>query len=267
MKRKLSSFSLLLLLCVLLLTFSSFLPSPLLRRCGTVFSFLFCSLSTFFLPASFRLRPDAKDIPVFPQRQRSAALLLLLPAFVLLIAALSLFTAQLFSSLGVPLPRQEPLASLFLTILFDVALAAFTEELFFRGALYSLLAPYGDLPAILGTSLAFSLLHGNLYQIPYALAAGILLGFLRLYSGSLFLPFLFHLTNNLVSLLCRDLPIDLFFLLSGTGTLLGLLLFFLNERKRPLLFAPAPGDPRFFRDLVLSPFPVFAALMLLATIL
>ena len=47
----------------------------------------------------------------------------------------------------------------------------------------------------------FALIHMNLAQFPYALAAGLFLGAVAVSSGSFWIPFLFHLINNALSLL------------------------------------------------------------------
>ncbi|MEG2295123.1 MAG: type II CAAX endopeptidase family protein, partial [Oscillospiraceae bacterium] len=55
---------------------------------------------------------------------------------------------------------------------FVCIVAPFTEEFIFRGVLLATLRKYGDLFAIVITSILFSLVHGNLGQIPSALIIG-----------------------------------------------------------------------------------------------
>jgi membrane protease YdiL (CAAX protease family) len=87
--------------------------------------------------------------------------------------------------------------SVFLTSAFFPALS---EELLFRHLLLSLLLPLGKQKAALLSALLFALFHQNFYQMPYAFTAGLVLAAAALYSHSFTLPFLLHLTNNLLSL-------------------------------------------------------------------
>jgi simple sugar transport system permease protein len=62
---------------------------------------------------------------------------------------------------------------------------AVLEELLFRYIPIKLLSPYSRRGAILVSALLFSLVHLNLFQIPYALLAGVVFGFLTVASGSI----------------------------------------------------------------------------------
>lgn len=80
---------------------------------------------------------------------------------------------------------------------------AIVEELFFRrvamGAALEMVSPRW---AILITSLLFALAHlGQPLSLPVLGLLGIVLGYLRLTSGTLWLPMLFHFVHNLVVLL------------------------------------------------------------------
>lgn len=94
------------------------------------------------------------------------------------------------------------------------------EELLFRGAVFSLaervFAPTGRLPlAAIGISAAaFGIQHlgyhgwhftaAALTQVFYTTAFGVLLGLLRAWSGTLWVPAAVHLLNNLVTELYRN---------------------------------------------------------------
>lgn len=84
-----------------------------------------------------------------------------------------------------------------------VAVVAFTEELFLRGVLFNVLARWqGRLMAVLGSSVAFAGLHVPLYgwhSVPLDLAVGVLLGMLRIISGSFVAPGIAHVATDLFS--------------------------------------------------------------------
>lgn len=77
---------------------------------------------------------------------------------------------------------------------------AVCEEVLVRGiVLPSLLAPLGGPGAIVASSLLFALIHLDPYRLPFAFAAGLGLGALRLRSGSLLPPVLAHAVLNTIT--------------------------------------------------------------------
>lgn len=81
-----------------------------------------------------------------------------------------------------------------------VVLPAVVEELFFRGVMFSALERCGTWPALLLTSVAFAMIHGDLYNFAGPLLAGLIYGYLA-YTLDSVLPALFaHLVNNGVML-------------------------------------------------------------------
>ena len=161
---------------------------------------------------------------------------LALPLFFLL-PFLSLSFAGLF---GLFVPQAPaPSLPLWQALLFSALLPALVEELLFRHLLLfsfrSENGKYGG--SILLSALLFSLLHANFYQMPYVFVAGLLLGAAALIGGSVLLPFVLHLWNNLLSLLLVPL-VDFWvlFALLGILSLLSLSLFFLLLRKKTLSF-------------------------------
>ena len=55
--------------------------------------------------------------------------------------------------------------------------APIAEEILFRGLVLRSIEPYGKKFAIFASALMFGLYHGNLIQIPFALAVGLVLGY------------------------------------------------------------------------------------------
>lgn len=96
-------------------------------------------------------------------------------------------------------PYRNTLFVIIFLIITNCLLPAIFEELIFRGIILSSLRRFGDLFAILISSLLFSLVHCNLMQIPFALIVGITFGFIAVKTNSLVIPMLIHFSNNLMS--------------------------------------------------------------------
>lgn len=89
---------------------------------------------------------------------------------------------------------EEPL---FFSLLCSVLLAPIFEELIFRKLLLDRLLFLGDWSALLLSSLFFGLFHTNLYQFLYAAAVGMVLGYIRIMTGSMKWNILLHMFINL----------------------------------------------------------------------
>ena len=80
---------------------------------------------------------------------------------------------------------------------YDLYAAPLIEEFIFRGAVLKTLEPFGKWFALLTSSLAFALMHGNFAQIPFAMAAGLILGYIAM-EYSIWYSLLLHISNNLI---------------------------------------------------------------------
>ncbi len=221
-------------------------------------------LAALLLPLLFLLRAPAIRVPLcFKPRPRSSSFFLLLPAFILLTASLSLLFSWLFSLLGISAEGVTPLSPFHAALLFDAALPALAEELFCRGAVYGTLRPMGRRIAHLGSALIFALMHGNLYQLPYAFAAGVLLSLLYEATGSLLFPIAFHFANNTASLMLGAfLNPTLFFIILGVLAPLLVLVFFLLPSRPRLPDEGITVTDTPYRDFFLSPILLYGAVML-----
>ena len=76
---------------------------------------------------------------------------------------------------------------------------AVVEEFCIRGVVLQPLRRYGDKFAIIMSAAIFSILHGNMVQIPYTLVAGIYLGYLCVATGSIWPSIVLHFVNNMFS--------------------------------------------------------------------
>ena len=133
-------------------------------------------------------------------------LLWLLPLFVAITFGLSLLCNWIGSFFGATSPTYT---GKLLALLFSHALIpAVIEEFCFRHICFSILSPLGEKSALFATSLLFAVAHISPVSMAYALVAGLLLGALRAYTGSLLFPMLFHFINNAFCLVLMqaDLP-------------------------------------------------------------
>lgn len=91
-----------------------------------------------------------------------------------------------------------------LTVILGVILGPIVEEFIFRRIMIDRLSRYGYVLAILVSSLAFGLFHGNLYQFFYATLVGVLLGYIYVKSGNWLYCALMHGLINLYSGVIAD---------------------------------------------------------------
>lgn len=105
---------------------------------------------------------------------------------------------RMLAALGAELPvgipvswRQAPLL-----LVTSALLPAVCEELFFRGYLLSAWEDRRGWGCVPVTAVLFTLLHGSLQGLPARLLMGLLLGFVCVRSGSVFVPVLAHFGYN-----------------------------------------------------------------------
>ena len=176
----------------------------------TVFLYAVSALSTYGIgfPAAMlvllTLRPEGRD----PERRRLNAQtwlgLWLLAIWWLYIA--NMVTLSLMDVLttlrGEAIPNPvEALGELpvAFNLIYSCLLAPVCEELCFRWMILRRLRPWGDGFAVCASALLFALVHGNLYQMLYAFAVGLVLGSILLHTGSLKGCILLHAGVNFVS--------------------------------------------------------------------
>jgi uncharacterized protein len=94
--------------------------------------------------------------------------------------------------------RAGAFVAFFLVVTF---VAPFVEELTYRGLGYTLLAPYGTWVAILVTGFLFGAAHGLLVALPVLTIFGIVVGWLRSRTESVYPPMLVHAVFNGTALL------------------------------------------------------------------
>ncbi len=93
---------------------------------------------------------------------------------------------------------------------FSIAVVpALTEEFAIRGAILQPLRKYGDKFAIIASAFVFAILHGNLVQAPFALIAGIGIGYAVCITGSIWTGVLIHFCNNFYSVIMEFIIEDI----------------------------------------------------------
>lgn len=123
----------------------------------------------------------------------------------ILVALMYLPFSELNSELSAParsLTEQAPGdgALILLTVLVVVG-APFIEELFFRGVLLGALRRFGAAIAVLGSAVAFSLVHfGQLLAMPAFVLLGVVLGTLAVRRGRLGAAIVTHATFNAITM-------------------------------------------------------------------
>ncbi len=86
---------------------------------------------------------------------------------------------------------------LWLIVLIVVIVGPIVEELIFRKLIIDRLSVFGDMTAVLISSLAFGLFHGNLYQLFYAAGLGFILGYIYTKTRNILYPTVMHMIINL----------------------------------------------------------------------
>ena len=167
-------------------------------------------LSVFLIPAavfSLLKRRHGKKQLMTPKPKCSpkTAVLIVLASIGIITAAAYVNTiiASFFNVPGniIPLEKQITLVDFLLNTFTLAIVPAFCEEFLFRKTILSALSPYGEVFAIISSSILFGLMHQNVLQIFYATMAGIVIGYAYSRTRSFLCVFLIHFSNNFVSVI------------------------------------------------------------------
>jgi membrane protease YdiL (CAAX protease family) len=142
-------------------------------------------------------------------------------------------------------------SNLILRVLYASFAAPIVEELIFRKLLLNKLRRYGDIPAILISSIAFGLFHMNVAQMFYATALGIIFAYVAIRTNSIRYNILLHILINSMGVIIAPLAMKqsmIFnFVIVGwvfTCITLGILLFTLNVKKIRLYRIQKPMEKK-----------------------
>ncbi len=166
-------------------------------------------------------------------------------------------------------------------IVYALAIAvvpALVEEFAIRGAILQPLRKYGDKFAILASAIIFAVLHGNLIQAPFALIAGIGIGYAVCITNSLWTGVLIHFCNNLYSVVTEFMVMDItdenelnrIYSLTMIAlyiiSILGSVIFVIVKGKRKLLPSfTAVSEGRKMKAFILT-IPMIIALLMMISI-
>ncbi|MBE6695024.1 MAG: CPBP family intramembrane metalloprotease [Ruminococcaceae bacterium] len=265
MKRSMSCIALILFLRVALAyAFAGFFPRFV--ELGSLFASL--------LPLLVLITPFGKgctqstEIGFSPKSTFS--FLPLFPFFLAGVLIISVITSSVSAAVGYEIVEVNPSGNIFSALIFDALVPSVCEELLCRYVLLRLLSPFGRGGSALLSAILFSLLHANLYQMPYAFFAGLMLATLTLASKSAFIPILFHLLNNLTSIALFYLPDSAVLYFFAATILLLPISFFIALKKGSLkscteVLSDGSAYPMLKASLS-SPLIFFALLMLLLTV-
>ncbi len=172
---------------------------------------IFLSIMMFILPFVIAIKISKKTVSSVvslkkPKKEQFFPYFLLGFSFCFIANVAVSLSSYFFESFGVNYKvdfgdNPEGFYGFLLTVIATAVVPALVEEFAMRGAVMGLLLPYGEGFAILVSSLFFGVMHGNFEQMPFALLVGLILGYIRVKTDTLWVCVLVHGANNLVSVI------------------------------------------------------------------
>ena len=240
MKTALTYLTFLDLIFLLLLSLSGFFSEPL----SSIVYFL-----AFIVPLlAFAVVVKTKKCELLPirvtiSRKNLCFTLPLIIPTVGLIMFLSFLTSQILG-LFFEAPAVDVSGNILVAVTVHALFPAIFEEALFRYVPIALISPHSRRAAVLVSALLFSLVHCNLFQIPYAFFAGIALAVIDIASDSILPSLIIHFLNNLLSVIYMrycDSPAFAWMFISGLVLLCIISAVFIiihrdEYKKRTLIF-------------------------------
>lgn len=187
---------------------------------------------------------------------------------------------NLMGNIGVELSAPEyPVPEGFAgRLIYTVSIAvvpALVEEFAIRGVVMQPLRRYGDKFAILASAIFFAVLHGNLIQAPFALIAGIGIGYAVCITNSVWTGVLIHFCNNLYSVVLEFMIADIqnedilnvvymvsTVILYALSILGSVIFLFIKNKRKVLPSFTALSETRKMRAFILT-IPMIIALLIM----
>lgn len=158
-------------------------------------------------------------------------------------------------------------------IVFVCILQPFLEEVIFRGIILNKTRQYGEKNAIVYSAIFFGLLHGNLSQFFYAVALGLLWGYIAVRTNSIRYTIVLHIITNFVGLLPtmsgNENPIlmTIVFVFMISIITIGIILFIRNIKNVKLSSANGIEKAEMRKLVYLNPGTIIALIILVANLI
>ncbi len=134
--------------------------------------------------------------------------------------------------------RSDPPTGFFgfiLTVISTAIIPALVEEYGCRGVMFGMLEKYGQGFALMVSSALFGIMHGNFKQMPFAFLVGLILGLIRIKTGSMWVCVLIHCWNNFISVIFtklgdfitteqQNIAYTIYLVIAMIGAIIGILL-------------------------------------------
>lgn len=191
--------------------------NPAVQSVITIFYSLFSLLIPFGFAGFYLEKKTGANVFNFGKPVSTPLMLTAVPLgfFVCLVGnyVTSVF-ANLMDGAGVSLSAPEydvpsDFAGRMIYVIAIAVVPALVEEFAIRGAVLQPLRKYGDKFAILASAIVFAVLHGNLIQAPFALIAGIGIGYAVCMTNSIWTGVLIHFCNNFYSVATEFMLADI----------------------------------------------------------
>ena len=152
-----------------------------------------------------------------------------------IVVAVALLTSLLLNSLGAS-AAANPDGSLAEMLLLHALLPSVLEEMLFRYMPLKVLYRYSPRATVLVSSLLFAFIHLDLYKMPYAFIAGIVLALVDVMTGSILPSLVIHFINNASSVFLMkygEIPgfADLFYAALGLVCAVSILVIIIRRKK------------------------------------
>lgn len=139
-----------------------------------------------------------------PKKQSVLPLFLIGISFCSFANILVSLAGNVFSNLGIDYEvnfgeNPQGVFGFLLSFLATVAVPALVEEFACRGLILGSLRKFGEGFAIFTSSIIFGVMHGNFEQMPFAFLVGLVLAFITVKSGTLWIAVAVHAFNNFAS--------------------------------------------------------------------
>lgn len=148
-----------------------------------------------------------------------------------------------------PVVEMQQSSGIIYNIIFGVIVAPIGEELLFRHVLYKKLSGFGDKAFMFTSAFIFACIHGNLSQLLYAFALGIIFAYIMARTRKVIYCIAMHVVINAYGMVLSPLALGNEVVLAMLGTTLlavvifGIILFIRTKKKGFIIDEPVVDTP------------------------